>query len=558
MAPASPAAARGASVLLPRAASANYGAGASPSLGEEPGVERGPHEPRAGRHAQLGHHVGAVALDGPHAHDQLLGDLLVRVAQGEQAQHLALALGQLVDRAGRRRGRRERGAERRVDVPLAGRHRADGAHEVLVRRRLRQVAVGAGVEGPAHVLRAGRASTARGRAPPEPAPGSARPRRSRPCPASRCRSPRRRAAAAAATRTASSAVSASPTGSRPSSRSSSSRRPLRSTAWSSTSRMRTGSLTATSRSTTTAVPPPGEDSIRRSPPSSSTRSRIPARPRRSVGADGSKPRPSSSTTRRMRAPARGRDDADALGPAVAHDVGERLLHDPEERDLDALGQLGVEPAQVHVDLDARSPSARARPAPRSRREPALPQGGRPQAGGQLAQRRRRGGHLAAHLGDPLAQRPLGGTSSSRARRCTASAVSAWPGLVVQLAGHPGPLRLLGLDRAPHALAGGRARAPRPPPAGPSPARCSQLGGDRAGVGERHRDLAREGREQPPRVARRTAATPPPPAPRRPRRPPRARRPRPPPPRGAAPARRTPAISGGHAGALQAQGSTPWA
>ena len=57
-----------------------------------------------------------------------------------------------------------------------------------------------------------------------------------------------------------------------------------------------------SRSTIRTVPAPGADSMRRSPPSSSTRSRMPTSPSRAVGAAGSKPRPSSSITSRNRRP----------------------------------------------------------------------------------------------------------------------------------------------------------------------------------------------------------------------------------------------------------------
>ena len=52
-----------------------------------------------GRHAsepQLGEDVPAMRLDGAHAQEQPLGDLLVRVAERDQPQHVALALGEIV------------------------------------------------------------------------------------------------------------------------------------------------------------------------------------------------------------------------------------------------------------------------------------------------------------------------------------------------------------------------------------------------------------------------------------------------------------------------------
>ena len=298
-------------------------------------------------------------------------------------------------------------------------------------------------------------------------------------------------------RTASSAVPASPTGSRPSSRSSSSRRPLRSTAWSSTSRMRTGSLTG----------PPG----RRQPrcrPRGRTRSAGPRRAARR--ARGSRPgrgarsaprgrsrAPSSSTTRRTRDPRAVATMLTLVASLCRTTLVSASCTTRKRATWTRLGQLGVEAAQVHVDLHASGrPHALGLLLDR-RREPALPQRGRPQAGGQLPQRRRRGGHLAAQLGDPLAERPLGDVAleGPQVHRDRGQRL---PGLVVELAGEPGPLGLLGLDRAPHALAG-RPLARRGGLAPGVLLDLPQLLPDRAGVGEGQRDVAREGREQAPGV-----------------------------------------------------------
>ena len=52
------------------------------------------HELGAGGAAQLLLDVRAVGLDGPHAEEQLLGDLRVRVAERDEPQDVDLALGQ--------------------------------------------------------------------------------------------------------------------------------------------------------------------------------------------------------------------------------------------------------------------------------------------------------------------------------------------------------------------------------------------------------------------------------------------------------------------------------
>ena len=63
-------------------------------------LERVPHELRARRAAQLLLDVRAVGLDRARREEELLRDLAVGVAQRDQAEHLHLALAQVVGRAG--------------------------------------------------------------------------------------------------------------------------------------------------------------------------------------------------------------------------------------------------------------------------------------------------------------------------------------------------------------------------------------------------------------------------------------------------------------------------
>ena len=83
----------------------------------------------------------AVRLDGADAQVQLLADLGVRVAEGDQPQHLDLALAEVVRRAGRRRrlGRQPR-AQPRVQIGVAPRRGADGLDELVVGGLLEDVA----------------------------------------------------------------------------------------------------------------------------------------------------------------------------------------------------------------------------------------------------------------------------------------------------------------------------------------------------------------------------------------------------------------------------------
>ena len=86
------------------------------SLAEEPVRERVAHELRARREMELLHDVRAVRLGRPHGDVEHLRDLLVRVAEREQAKHLALAVREriglcacaLVARRPRRGARRAR------------------------------------------------------------------------------------------------------------------------------------------------------------------------------------------------------------------------------------------------------------------------------------------------------------------------------------------------------------------------------------------------------------------------------------------------------------------
>ena len=79
----------------------------TPSLGQtldELVLERVADELGARGAAQLLLDVRAVGLDRARGEEQLLGDLGVGVAEGDQPQHLDLALGEVVGRAGGRGG----------------------------------------------------------------------------------------------------------------------------------------------------------------------------------------------------------------------------------------------------------------------------------------------------------------------------------------------------------------------------------------------------------------------------------------------------------------------
>src|SRR5262249_52090990 len=81
--------------------------------------DRVAHELRPAREMELLHDVRAVRLRGAHRDVQLLRDLLVRVSEREQTQHLALAFGERVFLRLPRRGglgRDQACAELRVDI----------------------------------------------------------------------------------------------------------------------------------------------------------------------------------------------------------------------------------------------------------------------------------------------------------------------------------------------------------------------------------------------------------------------------------------------------------
>ena len=63
---------------------------------DQPALDRVADELGAGGHRQLLLDVRAVGLDGAHAQIELLGDLVVGVAEGDQAEDLQLALGEIV------------------------------------------------------------------------------------------------------------------------------------------------------------------------------------------------------------------------------------------------------------------------------------------------------------------------------------------------------------------------------------------------------------------------------------------------------------------------------
>ena len=88
-----------------------------------PGDQCGGSGPGAlARQSQLGVGVAEVALHGPNAEAQPLGDLLVGQARGHQPQHLELARAQLLELGGmrRRRGRAEERVELERKWPKAG------------------------------------------------------------------------------------------------------------------------------------------------------------------------------------------------------------------------------------------------------------------------------------------------------------------------------------------------------------------------------------------------------------------------------------------------------
>ena len=197
------------------------------------------------------------------------------------------------------------------------------------------------------------------------------------------------------------------------------------------------------------VPVLGAASTWNEPSSSSTRSRIPCRPRpahRGVAA-ASKPRPSSSIMTSTLAGLRVSTMLTCSASRVLDHVRQRLLHDAVERRLD-VGREPL-PAEPRLDLHVERPAfahGLAEPAERGLEAEVVE--------GRRAQLDREPPHVLQRLDDELAQRAGGGVGSLGALRpldrCQAEQDrrQRLAGLVVELAREPPPLDLLGLHRPP--------------------------------------------------------------------------------------------------------------
>src|SRR5438309_1177203 len=95
---------------------------------EHPVRERVAHELGARLEPELLLDVLAMCLDRPDRQVELIGDLTVRVAEGDASQDVDLTLGQVVGRARRRLGGDPR-PELRIEVDLAVGGAADCLHE---------------------------------------------------------------------------------------------------------------------------------------------------------------------------------------------------------------------------------------------------------------------------------------------------------------------------------------------------------------------------------------------------------------------------------------------
>src|SRR5690606_12771475 len=122
-------------------------------------LERLEHRTRADAHAKLAEDVGDVVLDRAFGHAQRVGDLLVGEARGHQAQDLGLAIGQRIRPveadeivAHVLQARQQALGDRRLHQRAAAGHRTDGAHQLLQRHVLEQVALGPGLEPGQHQL----------------------------------------------------------------------------------------------------------------------------------------------------------------------------------------------------------------------------------------------------------------------------------------------------------------------------------------------------------------------------------------------------------------------
>jgi hypothetical protein len=100
-------------------------------------VEGVPDQFGAAARAELLLDVGAVGLHGSHADEELLGDLGVGVAEGDQAQNVGLALAQVL--AAAIRFGSEAGAERGLKIGLAGGGPPHRLYQLVVRRLLEYV-----------------------------------------------------------------------------------------------------------------------------------------------------------------------------------------------------------------------------------------------------------------------------------------------------------------------------------------------------------------------------------------------------------------------------------
>ena len=139
-------------------------------------LERVADELRAGRDPQLLHDVRAVRLGRAHRDVELARDLLVRVAEREQAQNVALAVGERVLLGALpllRVGGDHPRAERRMHVAPAGGDVADGGDDVGVDGLLEDVAGRARRRTPR--ARSGGRPASRGSGPSPPARRGGRP-----------------------------------------------------------------------------------------------------------------------------------------------------------------------------------------------------------------------------------------------------------------------------------------------------------------------------------------------------------------------------------------------
>ena len=266
---------------------------------------------------------------------------------------------------------------------------------------------------------------------------------------------------------------ASPTISMSASASSTRRRPLRTTAWSSTTstRMVIGSGT----SATIVVPRRTRDSIRDRPPTSATARacrRGRARPLRAARVEA----PPVVLDHGHDGDVLARDeDADTAGVRVLHDVRQRLLDDAVERVSTSLGQALLAELRLEVDPELRLLAARAR---RAARAPATsPKSS--SAAGRSSTASRRTSCSVETTSSPHAPRPPPAPrpSPTALERLQAEQDRGQrlAGLVVQLAREP----LAARAPAPRPRGGrrrgsrarrGRPRSPRAPPATPRGAR----------------------------------------------------------------------------------------